>query len=330
MRAPAIPAPERLFSLVLALVATEQGLTKAEILSHVQGYRQRYARAGDNASLERQFERDKDDLRELGIPVETVDSPDDPGNNQLLRYRIARGDYELPREITFTPDEAALLALAATAWREGSLGAESQRAVMKLRSLGVETTEPTVGFAPRIAVRDAAFDPLSQALERGRFVRFDYLRPGDAAPRPREVAPRALVQHGGNWHVLAEERSSGHERTYLLSRIVGPVHPLTQTTSTPPAGAAERALAGLDALAARNRAVIEVAPGSDAELRLGKRGTRDGDDRLVLRFTDRELLADELASFGPEVRVVLPDELRMAVRTRHERVLARHEDRRDT
>jgi len=82
-----VPVEERLFSLVLALLATENGLTKSEILSTVQGYRQRYESHGDNSSLERQFERDKDDIRELGVPLETVEAPEASGNNQLLRYR---------------------------------------------------------------------------------------------------------------------------------------------------------------------------------------------------------------------------------------------------
>ena len=67
-----VPVEERLFSLVLALLATENGLTKNEILSTVQGYRQSFDRSGDNANLERKFERDKDDIRELGVPLETV------------------------------------------------------------------------------------------------------------------------------------------------------------------------------------------------------------------------------------------------------------------
>ena len=57
---------------MLALLATEQGLTKNEVLSSVQGYRQRYRAGGDNANLERQFERDKDDIRDLGVPRGSV------------------------------------------------------------------------------------------------------------------------------------------------------------------------------------------------------------------------------------------------------------------
>ena len=128
-----IPVEERLFSLVLALLATETGLTKNEVLSTVQGYRQRYSAGGDNANLERQFERDKDDIRDLGVPLETVDSPGKAGNNQNLRYRIPRGSYELPSDITFSAEETTLLNLAAMVWREGSLSGESRRAMIKLK-----------------------------------------------------------------------------------------------------------------------------------------------------------------------------------------------------
>ena len=119
-----IPVEERLFSLVLALLATENGLTKNEILSTVQGYRQSFKSSGDNANLERKFERDKDDIRELGVPLETVQAPGDPGNNQNLRYRIPRGAYELPLDVSFSAEETTLLNLAAMVWREGSLSAE--------------------------------------------------------------------------------------------------------------------------------------------------------------------------------------------------------------
>ena len=71
----AVPVDERQFSLILALIATDVGLTKAQILSTVTGYAGRYSMGGDNSALERQFERDKDDLRELGVPLETIDFP---------------------------------------------------------------------------------------------------------------------------------------------------------------------------------------------------------------------------------------------------------------
>nr|WP_243683175.1 hypothetical protein [Clavibacter michiganensis] len=140
-RRPTVPVEERLFSLVLALLATEQGLTKNEVLSSVQGYRQRYRSGGDNANLERQFERDKDDIRDLGVPLETVEAPGQEGNNQLLRYRIPRGAYELPADLSFTPEETTLLNLAAMVWREGSLsGSRAARSSSCARSAWSPTT----------------------------------------------------------------------------------------------------------------------------------------------------------------------------------------------
>lgn len=334
-----VAVEERLFSLVLALIATEIGLSKAEILSTVQGYRQRHVLGGDNASLERQFERDKDDLRELGIPLETIEPADDPGSNHNLRYRIPKGLYDLPADVTFSPDEVMLLKLAATVWREGSLSAQSRRALTKLNSLGIDSTDPVLGYAPRLRVRDPAFEPLSKALDRAQDVAFLYLKPGESAPRRRVIAPRALVQHEGRWHLYATDRESAATRTFLLSRIVGAVvtPPGAAHTANPAAtsgteDAARNALTELDALWARNTAELLLTPGSDAAVRLGKRrgdlavnaqpaGTNTP---VTLHFTDLDILADELAGYGPEVLVLSPERLRAAVRERLERICQLH------
>ena len=325
-RAPRIPVEERLFSLVLALLATDVGLTKSEILSTVQGYRQRYDTAGDNVALERQFERDKDDIRELGVPLETLDDPAASGNNQLLRYRIPRGSYELPLDISFSPEETALLTLAAMVWREGTLSGESRRALLKLRSLGGAASVPELEYAPRIRSRDAAFEPLRTALDRGVVVRFDYLKPGDAEPRRRELAPFALVQHQGRWVVAAVEPDTGSRKNFLLSRVVGPVQVTTRPFERPADATAESVLAGLEALRRSNTALVRVVEASDAEVRLSKRrGTEArGDDVLAVHYSDRQVLAEELSSFGPEVTVLEPQGLRDLVVARLRRLAADH------
>jgi proteasome accessory factor B len=331
-----VPVEERLFSLVLALLATEAGLTKNEILSTVQGYRQRYKPGGDNANLERQFERDKDDIRELGVPLETVDSPGDAGNNQTLRYRIPRGAYELPHDIAFSSEETTLLNLAAMVWREGSLSGESRRALLKLRSLGVSADEPVIGYAPRVRLRDAAFEPLSAALERHLIVRFPYLKPGEDSAREREVVPLALVQYQGRWHLSAEETAFGSQvagthKMFLLRRIVGAV---TAGKAVEPreGDQAARALQSLDELWERSGAEIEVRADTDAATRLAnRRGTEEiavspdgATRRLRLRYVDAAILADELAGFGPEVLVLSPPELRAMVIERLERTERDH------
>jgi proteasome accessory factor B len=319
----AVPVEERLFSLVLALLATETGLTKNEILSTVQGYRQRFASGGDNANLERQFERDKDDIRDLGVPLETIDSPGDAGNNQTLRYRIPKGAYELPEDVAFSPEETALLNLAAMVWREGSLSGESRRAVLKLRSLGVTADEPLLGYAPRIRLRDAAFDPLDAAIRKNVRVRFQYLKPGEEHATDRDVIPLALVQYQGRWHLSAEE-TNGERKVFLLRRIVGPVT-AGKAITMPPGDHAAEALAGLTEVWERNVAELEVLPGSDAATRLANRdGAEVTGDRVVLHFVDLNILADELSAFGPEVLVLSPPALRDAVVERLGGVVAAH------
>lgn len=320
-----IPVEERLFSLVLALLATEAGLTKNEILSTVQGYRQRYSVSGDNANLERQFERDKDDIRELGVPLETLDAPGQAGNNQNLRYRIPRGDYELPADISFSPEETTLLNLAAMVWREGSISGESRRAILKLRSLGVVTDEPVIGYAPRLRVRDVAFEPLTAALDKHVVVRFGYLKPGEQDARVRTVAPIALIQREGRWMLHAQDQDAGGTRNFLLRRIVTPITTTNTRYTAFPASATEAAKAELDQIWETRTAAVVVEPGSDAATRLSKRpSTTASGDTLTLHYSDIDLFADELAGYGPEVLVESPEELRAAVRSRLERTADDH------
>jgi proteasome accessory factor B len=320
-----VPVEERLFSLVLALLATEAGLTKNEILSTVQGYRQRYSTSGDNANLDRQFERDKDDIRELGVPLETLESPGQVGNNQSLRYRIPRGEYELPSDITFSPEETTLLNLAAMVWREGSISAESRRAILKLRSLGVVTDEPMLGYAPRLRVRDAAFEPLSAALDKHVIVRFGYLKPGESEARVRTIAPIALIQHQGRWLLHGEDQDAAATRNFLLRRIVTPITTTNQKFSPFDPSATETAKAELEEVWMAHSARITVEPGSDAATRLKKRrGTITDGERMTLHYSDFNLLADELAGYGPEVLVESPQDLRDAVLGRLTRTVADH------
>lgn len=318
-----IPVEERLFSLVLALLATETGLSKHEILSTVQGYRQRYSASGDNANLERQFERDKDDIRELGVPLETTDDPSQSGSNQNLRYRIPRGSYELPTDITFSAEETTLLNLAAMVWREGSLSDESRRALLKLRSLGLPSDEPVLSYAARNRVRESTFEPLNAALEKNATVAFAYLKPGEAQARQRTVDPHALIQHQGRWHLYAMQ--DGVPKTFLLRRITTPVAQTGTTFSAPPGDQAEVALREIEAVWNSRSATVQVVPGSDAATRLLKRrGTVADGATLTLHFADANILADELSGYGPEVLVEAPPELRDAVRQRLEQTARLH------
>ncbi|REJ05537.1 WYL domain-containing protein [Microbacterium bovistercoris] len=321
-----IPAEERLTNLIVALMATRIGLTKQQILDSVSGYRQR-AEAGAKAdALEKMFERDKDQLRALGVRVETIGDAADPNDLREARYRIPQEEYDLPGDIAFSPAELAVLRLAGSVWSAESASSDAQAGVRKIRALGIDGDEPIIGFAPRITVRDAAFAPLQDAIERSRVVTFDYLKPGEERPQSRRLRPLALLDYEARWHVYGIDVDAEAERTFLLSRIVGAVKVTAQSfDSSLREGAGDRALSGLEQVAATHSALLEVEPGTEAALRLGRRAT-PAVQGIRVPYVDRDILADELASYGPEVRVVEPAELRVAVVERLRGVLAAHDD----
>jgi proteasome accessory factor B len=309
-----IQAEERQLNLIVALMATEIGLTKQQILETVSGYRQRASAKPD--ALEKMFERDKDDLRDLGVPIETLGDSADPNDLREARYRIPKTEYDLPADITFTPAELAILALAGSVWSEGSLSKDARTGLRKIRALGIEVDEPIIGFAPRMTVREPSFAALQDAIEACRVVVFDYLKPGEEAPRRRRVRPLALVDYEGRWHVSAHDVDADGERMFLLSRIVGDV--VATRERFDPAlreGAGERAMRGLREVAASNRALLEITPGTEAALRLTRRA-EPAEQGIRVPYVDVHIFADELASYGPEVRVVEPATLREAVITR--------------
>jgi proteasome accessory factor B len=313
--APASVNPEdRLFHLILALMATRSGLTKDHILSTVRGYRDDNESGMARESLERRFERDKDALRELGIPLEATIPPEDDGNNKNTLYRIPKGAYDLPDGVEFTGRDIALLNLAATLWREGTLSKEAHIATRKLQSFGVSIEEPLLGFAPLISTRDPALTSLRDALEHGVQVEFHYLKPGEAEATSRQVSPLALVNHEGRWHLYSHETSSGQIKTFLLRRIVSSVTPLPDAAITAPESISDDALRDLEALYDQQVATLRVAPDSDAWSALSQRlGTDSEGAKLTVHYTDAEIFAGELSSYGDDVVVLEPADLRERV-----------------
>lgn len=320
-----IPPEERQTNLVVALMATDIGLTKQQILDNVSGYRQRAETGTRMDALEKMFERDKDELRTLGVPIETIGDPGDPNDMREARYRIPKAEYDLPADISFSPAELAVLQLAGSVWSAESASGDAQAGVRKIRALGIDGDEPIIGFAPRITTRESSFAPLQTAIEDCRVVTFDYLKPGEESPRRRTVAPLALLDYEARWHVYGIDIDADADRTFLLSRIVGEVS-VTRKGFEPGLrdGAGDRALAGLTAVAERNSALLEITPGTEAALRLGRRATAEVQGFRV-PFVDVHIFADELASYGPEVRVVNPSNLRDAVITRLHGVASAHE-----
>jgi len=327
-----VPAEQRIFSLVLALVVAPEGLTRDALLSSVYGYAHRFERDRRSIALERQFERDKEQLRALGIPIETLDSPQEPGNNQLTRYRISKERFEFPSGLEFSERELMLLRLAAYAWRDGSLSAESRRAVMKLEALGAGLDVRQLGIAPRLGAAEPAAPKLRQAIDAGVVVRFGYTLPERSDPLARRVAPLGLHRAEGRWHLIAWDLDRDAGRVFLLSRIS---EPIVVTDEPFPPGLrahADGLVAGLLRRRELVRVELAVERGSAAEARLSHRADRrrgDGDAiRLELGTLDLHVLAEELAAYGPDAVVVSPPELRDLVVARLRAMAEAHEEAR--
>ncbi|WP_010148440.1 helix-turn-helix transcriptional regulator [Serinicoccus profundi] len=323
---PAAAKTERLLNLVIALLHTRQPLSRAKLRQAVPDY----ARSSPEA-FERMFERDKDELRALGIPLRTepIDAffDDEPG------YRIDQREYALP-EIDFAPDELAVLGLAARAWSQASLAGPAAMALRKLDAAGVVRDESSVaGIEPLLHTPDPAFEPVRDAVLERCPITFDY-RGGTGDLARRRVQPWGLTSWHGRWYLTAHDLDRDAPRVFRLDRVVG-----TPTRSGRPG---EYAVPDdLDALAMIRRSAgedgertvtarLQVRDGAAASLRRRGRpvaGTTDlpeGWSRVELDVASLPPLAREICAAGPDVRVEEPPELATQVAERLGAVLAAH------
>jgi proteasome accessory factor B len=323
---------ERLLNLVICLLAARRFLSREEIRRAVPGYPD----AGE--AFERAFERDKDELREMGVPVET-------GSNSALfedevGYRIRRDAYALP-EISFTAEELSVLALAAQAWQSGALAGAASRALLKLQAHEHSTVDRAAatsipGLDPRVEGNEAAFAPLWQALAQRRPVRFSYRRRGGEGPELRTVEPWGLVARQGRWYLVGHDRDRGERRVFRLSRIAGEVSEIgrPQEVVVPEGINLSAEVAAFAPPTPQGTARVAVRPGAGGFLR--RRGTVDGSvpapsgasgpptwDVLSIPFAEAEQVAGDVAGLGAHAYVLEPAEVREAVRHRLQRVAQR-------
>lgn len=165
------------------------------------------------AGFSRAFERDKDALRALGVPI--VTGSDDACFEDGSGYRITRRDFELP-PVDFDADELSALALASRVWREASARADTISAIAKLRAGGAQVDSRRFeALAPQISASEPAFDVCWQAtLDRTR-IAFRYR----GADELRTVRPWSLIWRRGSWYLLGFDEDRGAPRMFKLGRI---------------------------------------------------------------------------------------------------------------
>ena len=201
---------ERLINLTLALLATKRYLKKSEILSNVAGYE------GTQEAKERMFERDKDDLRSLGIEIEVGDLDiffeDEPG------YRIPQKSYEL-NVPNLSGRELALLSIASSFWNDSVLAPNAQSGIRKLQSLGIPAT---LEFEFRMKYRfdnpSELLEEIAKAILQKSRIKFSY---DSSSLKVRHLEPYRIVFWNSHWYLIGMDIDRTGIRLFKLSRFLG-------------------------------------------------------------------------------------------------------------
>ena len=198
---------ERLINLTLALLATKRYLTKSEIFKTVAGY------SGSPETMERMFERDKDELRSLGIEIEVKGI--DPLFEDEQGYLIRSETFQLS-ENEFTKEELLYLTMAANLWHDSALGSDSKAALLKIQSLSGPIESDAVNTP---AVRDsesaALLSSVFEAVDTEQLIKFGY------KGKERTAQPFGLYTRDGFWYLVAREEAE--IKSFKLLRIEGKI-----------------------------------------------------------------------------------------------------------
>lgn len=328
-----LPREERILNLLSALLVARAPLPFAGICGAVAGYE-------DDASpdaLEKRFDRDKAELRSLGVPIEYVADDGFGGAG----YRIAKERFFL-EQIEFTHAEGIVLAaLTHGAAREG-VAASLRSALLKLRvdSPLAEVIRESVGeqqqLDPRLlAPEETAAAALATALSTRCPVRFTYYSLHSGRQAERTVEPYGVGYCRGHWYLVGHDTGVGEERMFRLSRIRSGVETLEPTGYEIPADFELRSRIGVppwelgqgDPIEARIRFEPDVAWMIEENVQSGQSFEPQEDEGgiLAVRATDADALVRWVARYGPDAEILEPPELRERLVVHLEGLIARYE-----
>jgi proteasome accessory factor B len=292
---------ERLINLTIALLATKRFITKSEIFKTIEGYE------GSSESKERMFERDKDDLRSLGIEIEVGSF--DPLFNDEAGYRIKQERYQLDLG-DVTALEISLLSLAAQAWQGASLDDAAQRALVKLNSLGIAVDEENIpDSAPFFSDGGLDLPIITRAIAEHQILEFTY-RNYELTDEVRSVVPIGLSTRSGFWYFTGVDQSIEEIRTFRFDRVVGSftVKKGPKDFETPENFDSKR----IFERDINTHAVIDIRRGKGTSLRALASSTKPiGEwDQVQIPILDMRTLSALILWHGDDVYVHSPIELR--------------------
>ncbi len=306
-------------NLVIALLSTRQFLTAERIRDSVAGYEE----SASDEAFSRMFERDKNELRDLGIPLEVGPVG---RYSSVEGYRINRDAYELP-DIELTDEEAAAVAVAVQMWESPELSAAADGALLKLRAAGVHVeTDAAVASVPAVPARTRGSEPvlgkLLAAIDAGQAVRFEHRGAVNAPYLMRDVEPWGVVTRHGRWYLVGHDRDRDAMRSFRLSRIgaditaYGPVNAVRKPEDVDLRAIVARVTSSAPV---SGTATVWVADGRGRELRrigrsVGQRAVGErGGAVLEVPVRSWDWVARLITGLGADALVLEPEELRADV-----------------
>jgi proteasome accessory factor B len=306
---------ERLVNLTIALLATKRYLTKNEIFRNIEGYE------GSAEAKERMFERDKDDLRKLGIQIEVGGL--DPLFDDEAGYRIRPESYALSLR-NLTPTQVTLLSFAAQAWQDAAFTDLSQQALRKLTSVGVDTDSSQLPvMAPKLIGADENLRSALDALTTLTTIEFDYLNIQGVAQK-RQLQVYGVQARKSHWYLIGLDTEKSAIRNFRVDRIRGEVTSIgkSQSYEIP----ANFEISELEPAIETPLAVLQVRPGAGYQLRRMATTVETSDDwdLIEVPIFDLEFITSLVLWHGDDVIVSSPVQLRNAVVSSLEKLVKIH------
>ncbi|MCL1907581.1 MAG: WYL domain-containing protein [Propionibacteriaceae bacterium] len=320
---------ERLLNLTIALLETTRPLTKEEIFDQVEGYSQ-----GDDEAISRKFERDKKDLRDMGITIQSTgggnkakakkkprgeDGEDDwdssgGGKESTIKegYRILAQDYYLP-EMDLTAEESRIVALATSIIAEPLITDGVKHALTKLRAVGDQGVADVPSYMVAEVTTDGPnFDVLHDAIATRTCVEFTY------NDTPRKVHGWKITQRSGFSYLLGYDTTAG-QRTYKISRIQGSVTKVGEAGAYDPVSpkAISDLAASLEGPEPTHSVRVALKEFTAGHLR--RRGeivegqAPQGYELVEIRYGRLDEIVSALCEVGPHALVMEPGEVRDGV-----------------
>lgn len=308
---------ERLVNLTMALLGSKRYMTKSEIFRRVAGY------SGSNETKERMFERDKDDLRGLGIEIEVASH--DPLFEDEVGYRIRAEVFQIVE--SFDSEELGLVSLALNLIRDSELSTDINSLNRRINSLTVSPTRPDEFRIPQQNILEQGLPELLEALSARRTIAFDYRKDGSTESETRKVNPLGLSAWRGNWYLVGEDLNREDVRVFKLSRIASGL----EIQSDPGAYAIPDDFDVKDYLVmlqpGEYLATIQVRRSAGLNLRNVALEVKEIDEEweeIRVGFRDFDDALRETLWLGPDAIVLQPADLRAAAISGLEKLVSNH------